>query len=61
MDLQGILTAISSVGWPICCTLLCFWYVNRQGERHREKQAALVEAITNNTEALIELKAKIGG
>jgi hypothetical protein len=56
-----ILTAISSVGFPIVMTAALFWKMNKQDDDHKEEMAKVTEAITNNTIALTKLTDKIGG
>lgn len=58
---QDILTAISTVGFPIaaCCGL--FWYLTRQSENHKAETAALTSAISKLELAINELIIRIGG
>lgn len=66
MDFQAILTAITTVGFPIVCCILMMWYVKYSTDKSREEIAALnekhksemnevVEALNNNTLALQKL------
>ena len=41
MDMQVVTQLISSVGFPIAVCLICFWYINKQEERHKEETAKL--------------------
>ena len=56
MDVQTVLTAISSVGFPIvaCCAMfyLCYKMMTILSNNN--------QALENNTEAIKELKEKIG-
>lgn len=56
MDMNIILQAISTVGFPICACGALFWLVNKQTEQHREEINALREVLDGNTKALIELR-----
>lgn len=66
MDAQGIMQAISTVGFPIVCCLCMGWYVkystdkNREelakvNEQHKEEMTEVTQAINNNTIALTQL------
>jgi len=48
MDFQAVVQAISCVGFPIVCVLMCFYYINK----NNEKNDATIE---KNTEAIQEL------
>ena len=61
MDVQMILTAISTVGFPIVVAAAMFWKLNKQDEDHKEEMAKVTEAVNNNTLALQKLLDKIGG
>ena len=54
MDVQAILNAISTVGFPIvaCCGL--FWFCNKLIDR-------ITTVITDNTEAINKLIQKLEG
>lgn len=59
MDANAILSAISSVGFPIVCCI-AMWYLNMKGdERHQSEIQQLQEAINNNTLALTKLVEKL--
>lgn len=59
MELQQILTAVSTVGFPIVACAAMFWQNHRQEERHLEESQKTNEAINNNTVALVKLTEKI--
>ena len=54
-----ILTAISSVGFPIVVAGAMFWKMNKQDDDHKEEMQKVTEAINNNTIALQKLIDKI--
>lgn len=58
MDINIILQAVSTVGFPIVCCGALFWKMNKDNERHKQEMETLRTAIENNTAALIELKVK---
>lgn len=49
MDIGTFTQLISSVGFPICVCLLCFWYIKEQQEKHKEEIDKLADAVNNNT------------
>ena len=61
MDIQTILQAISTVGFPIVVAAAMFWKMNKQDEDHKAEMGKVTEAINNNTLALQRLVDKIGG
>ena len=59
MDITNIISAISSVGFPIVACIALFWNGHKQEERHLEESNKFNEAINNNTIALVKLTEKI--
>lgn len=59
MDVNIILQAISTVGFPIVVSGAMFWKMNKQDEVHKEELNKVTEAITNNTIALTQLIDKL--
>ena len=66
MDMQAILQAITTVGFPIVCCGAMMWYVKYSTDRNREDLTALnemhraemlemTEAVNNNTVVLTRL------
>lgn len=49
MDLNVLLQAITTVGFPIAMCLLLFWYIREQSESHKSEIDKLSEAVNNNT------------
>ena len=45
MDFQSILTAISTVGFPIAACCVMFWYMNKERESHQQETKELTAAI----------------
>ena len=61
MDINIILQAISTVGFPIVVAAAMFWKMNKQDEDHKAEMGKVTEAINNNTVSLTRLIDKIGG
>lgn len=72
MNTQDILSAITTVGFPIVMCLACAWYIKYTNDKHREEIEKLneqhaqemdkvTEAINNNTIALTKLAERLGG
>ena len=66
MDIQTVLQAITTVGFPIVCCGAMMWYVkysndqnkeevSKLNEQHRNEMAEVTQAINNNTVALTKL------
>jgi hypothetical protein len=66
MDIQALLQAVSSVGFPIVCCGAMMYYVKystdrnredmlRMSEQHKTEIMQITEAINNNTLALQKL------
>ena len=59
MDVQGITTIITTVGFPIAVCLILFWYINKIQEQHKAETDKLAEALNNNTLVMQELVGKL--
>lgn len=59
MGIQEVLTAISTVGFPVAACIALFWFNYKQTQQHSEETAKLSETINNNTIALTKLAEKI--
>lgn len=57
--MQEIITAISTVGFPIAMCLLTCWFVVKQQETHKEEMKSMTDALANNTLALQKLTDKL--
>lgn len=71
-SLEIIVQTISSVGFPIVCVLLLFWFIYDTNRQHREEIAQLhtqhngetsklAEAINNNTQVMTKLACMLEG
>lgn len=72
MDVQVVIQAITTVGFPIVCCGAMAWYVkyitdkNREevtklNEQHKAEMAEVTQAINNNTIALTKLCDLLNG
>ena len=59
MDVETIIQAISSLGFPIIVAGALFWYITKKDEQHREEIKSLKESIDKNSSVLDELKGLI--
>lgn len=59
--MNEVLTAISTVGFPIVACSGLFWYIVKNDERHREEINKLSEAVTNNTLVMTRILGSLGG
>ena len=48
MDFNALVQSVSTVGFPIVCVFLCFYYINKNNERNDS-------TIEKNTQAIQEL------
>lgn len=60
-NLDQILQAISTTGFPIIVCLILMWYVNKQLDTHKEETNALKDVIRENTAMLQKLTLMIEG
>ena len=58
-DFNAVLTAISTVGFPIAACIALFIAMYKQNENHKQEMNELKEAINNNTLAVTKLVDKI--
>lgn len=49
MDINEIVSIVSSLGFPIVMCLLFFKYIRELQAQHREESNKMAEAINNNT------------
>ena len=60
MDASAVVQIISNVGFPIAVCLICFWYVNKLTETHKDEVNKLTDALNNNTLVMQKLCDKLG-
>ena len=56
MDVNAIIQAITTLGFPIVACSALFWYVNKQEERRKDEVEGLKEALNENSKILTALK-----
>lgn len=59
MEMETVLTAISTVGFPIAFCCLMFWYMIKQMDAHKQEINELKAVISENTIALTAIKQLI--
>lgn len=60
MNFQDLLTAISTVGFPIACCIYLIYSRSKADERYTETINRLKETVDNNTVAMIKISSKLG-
>ena len=59
--LNAISTMIGSLGFPIVMSLILFWYMTKQEERHAEESNSMRDAINELKIAITKLVDRLGG
>lgn len=59
MEINEILTAITTVGFPIVFCLLLFWYLREETKNHKDEVSELKAVISENNSILAGLKQLI--
>lgn len=59
MEFPDILSAISTVGFPIVFCILLFWYLREETKNHKEEVLDLKNVIAENNTILASLKQLI--
>lgn len=59
--MNEIVTAISSVGFPIVMCVIIFYYMEKESESHKEEVNGLKEVLTDLKISITQLTDKIGG
>lgn len=60
MDVNSIVSVISTVGFPIAVCLILFFYIYKKQEKTDDTIAKLTETINNNTAVMQRLIDKLG-
>lgn len=55
MDMNVILQAITSVGFPIVMCIMLMYYVREMASKHKDESDKFAEALNNNTLVLQKL------
>ena len=56
---DAIVQIISTVGFPIACCCLMFWFLYKEQETHKMEMLELKDVIAKNNEVLASLKQLI--
>lgn len=59
MDVQQILTIISTVGFPIAMCVALFYMIWKLNDQHKEEMTKITESLNNNTVALTKLTERL--
>lgn len=59
--MQEVVTAISTVGFPIVMCILIFYYMEKEAESHKREVDGLKEVLTELKISITQLTDKIGG
>ena len=59
--MQEVVTAISTVGFPIVMCILIFYYMEKEAESHKQEVDWLKEVLTDLKISITQLTDKIGG
>lgn len=60
MDFSTVTQFVSTLGFPIAVCLICFWYINKREEQHKDEVTELSKAINNNTLVMQKLVDRLG-
>lgn len=61
MDISAVTQMITSVGFPICMTLILCYYIKYQTDVHKEETKELTNAINALREMISEIKMELEG
>lgn len=61
MDFNTVTQFVSTLGFPIAVCLICFWYINKREEQHKDEVTELSKAINNNTIVMQKLVDRLEG
>lgn len=53
--MSEIISAITDVGYPIVCSLILMYYVNKKDDKYSESISRLSDVISGNTTAVTKL------
>ena len=59
--MQEVVTAISTVGFPIVMCILMFYCMEKEAESHKQEVDGLKEVLTDLKISITQLTDKIGG
>lgn len=59
--MQEVITAVSTVGFPIVMCILIFYYMEKESESHKQEVDGLKGVLTDLKISITQLTDKIGG
>ena len=59
MDVNSIVTIITTVGFPIAACIALFWQIDEMRKSHKEEMDGVKEALNNNTLVVQKLVDKL--
>lgn len=59
--MNEIVTAVSTVGFPIVMCVIIFYYMEKESESHKEEVNGLKEVLNDLKISIVQLTDKIGG
>jgi len=57
--MDSIVTAISNIGYPIVCNLLCMWYITKKDDQMNNTLTRLQSALDGVTNAVDNLRERM--
>lgn len=61
MDISAVTQMITTIGFPICMTLILCYYIKYQTDVHKEETKELTNAINSLREMISEIKMELEG
>ena len=59
MDVNTLLQAVGSLGFPIAACCILFYYLNQERESHKQEMDSVTKALNDNTTVMVQLKEMI--
>lgn len=59
MELEGIIQAVGSLGFPIVAYGAIFWYMTQKDKQHKAEIDLLSAAVQNNTLVMTEIRDRL--
>lgn len=57
--LEQLVSLITDIGFPFAVCIICFWYINKKDENHKEEIKHLSESLESNTSVMNNLNTLI--
>lgn len=57
--LEQLVSLITDIGFPFAVCIICFWYINKKDENHKEEIKHLSESLESNTTVMNNLNTLI--